>query len=81
MTIEEKLTIARQELAELEKARTRALTAQSWESKDGDSSRRVSNASLSVIVEEIRKKKAEIEALESKLTGKTGKAFRMGVLW
>lgn len=81
MTVAEKLEKANNELAELEKAYKVALKAASWETKDGQSSRSVTNVSLSILASEIDKKKIEISKLECQLEGRSSKAFRVGVKW
>lgn len=81
MTVAEKLQKANNELAELERSYKVALKAASWETRDGQSSRSVTNVSLAVLASEIDKKKLEISRLESQLEGRSGKAFRVGVKW
>lgn len=77
----EQLQKARAELQELEKAYSMVLKAQAWSTKDGDSSRSVTNQSLAAVSDEIRKKKAEIKALEEAIAGRTSSAMRAGVRW
>lgn len=60
----EKLARLRDELAGLKATYNRVLAAQSWETGDGQNSRRVTNVSLSSLSAEIRKKEKEIEYLE-----------------
>lgn len=81
MTVAEKLKKANEELVELERSYKVALKAASWETRDGQSSRSVTNVSLSVLASEIDKKKLEIDRLECQLEGRSGKAFRVGVKW
>lgn len=49
--------------------------ASEWETRDGDSSRRVKNLSLDQIRAEIDKTLSEIAALEAELNGFAGLAF------
>jgi len=83
MTLEQKLAKAYTELGELEKAYKQAIYAQSWDSRDGDSRRSVTNQNLAVLSREIDRKHAEISALESQIAnnGYSGKAFKIGQLF
>lgn len=81
MTLEEKLIQARADLESLREAYKRTLTAAAWEQKDGESSRSITNTSLSVLVKEISKKEKEIENLENRINGTSASAFRVGVKW
>lgn len=81
MNLQERLEQARAELQDLKSAYKRALTAQSWNTKDGESSRSVTNASLAVLADEIRKKEAEVSNLEDRISGRTSKAFRGRLIW
>lgn len=78
MTLTERIDIAYQELADLEKAYKRTLSAQSWSTKDGDSQRSVTNVSLAELSRQIVAKKTEIANLERRLRGGS-KAFVVGV--
>jgi len=82
MTLEEKLAIAKSELEALKKAYLNAIKAASWDSRDGDSRRSVTNQSLSTLSKEIDRKEAEIVYLESQIAnhGYSGRAFRVGIV-
>lgn len=79
MTLNEKLAQAQQDLESLREAYQRVLTAQSWEQKDGEASRSVTNVSLATLVKEIARKEKEIENLEARIDGVSPSAFRVGV--
>lgn len=82
MTLNEKLIQAQEELVELQKAYKRALAGQQWQTRDGDSTRSVTNQNLSVLSDEINKKKAEIASLENQIaTGRTGRSAKVNVYW
>lgn len=81
MDLNERLQVARTELSELKEAYRRALAGQSWSTKDGESSRSVTNVSLSVLADEIRRKENEIQNLEDRISGITSKAFRGRMVW
>lgn len=81
MDLKARLEQAKTELKELRDAYRMALSGQSWTTKDGESSRSVTNVSLSTLADEIRRKESEIASLESRIEGTTGKAFRGRVIW
>lgn len=82
MDLQERLTQARAELEDLQKAYRRALTAQSWQTKDGESTRSVTNANISYLANLVRQKQREVDNLQDRIDGKcTGGAFRVGVRW
>jgi hypothetical protein len=81
MTTEERLAEARQELEDLNRAYKRALTAQSWQTKDGDSTRSVTNANIQYLASLIKDKRKEISLLEDRLEGRSHGAYRIGVKW
>lgn len=81
MNLKEQLERAKTELEELRAAYKRTLAAQSWNTKDGESSRSVTNVSLSVLSDEIRKKEVEVRALEDRAAGRTSSAFRGRMIW
>lgn len=64
---EKKLQQLYERLEELKSAYKRALTAQSWETKDGMNSRSVTNADLASLSREIKRTEDEIESLEEML--------------
>lgn len=77
--ITERLNKAREVLERTEKAYFNALNAQSWETRDGQSSRRVENASLSSLARQYERAKKEVENLEAMQMGLHGSyAFRIG---
>jgi len=55
--------------------------ATEWETRDGDSTRRVKNLSLDQIRAEIDKTKAEIRNLEAELDGFKGTAFSLSPMF
>ncbi len=81
MDLKERLEQAKQELNDLRTAYRMTLAGQSWSTKDGESSRSVTNVSLSTLAEEIRKKECEVMNLENRINRTTGKAFRGRVIW
>ena len=78
---EERLELARQELQDLKTAYKRTLSAQSWQTKDGESSRSVTNVSLAELSKQIQAKQKEVDMLEDRLEGRSSGAFRVGVKW
>ena len=78
-TYEERLAIAMQELAELEEQKKKVLTAQSWETRDGQASRSIVNVSFRELLNAIEAKKKEIKRLEDLITGNNKSVFRVGV--
>lgn len=74
------LTIARENLERARKAYLNALNAQSWETRDGQSTRSVTNARLSELSREYAKWQKVVEMLEAQASGQSaGLAFRVGV--
>lgn len=78
-TYEEKLIKAQSELEELEAQKKIVLTAQQWETRDGQASRSVVNISFRELLKAIEYKKREIERLENLITGNDKSIFRVGV--
>ena len=64
---EKKLQQLYERYESLKSAYSRALTAQSWQTKDGMNSRAVNNADLASLSREIKRTEDEIEALEEML--------------
>lgn len=79
--LESKIAIAKAELAELKETRSAVLTAQSWRTQDGNSSREVRNVNLATLDRMIREKEKEITSLEAALNNFSGYTLRVGVKW
>lgn len=76
---EEKLAKCYEELHELEEQRSKVLVAQSWETADGQASRRVTNVSFRDLLDAIDRKKKEIRQLERLVRNDGSSLFRVGV--
>jgi hypothetical protein len=75
-----KLQIAQENLERARKAYFNALNAQSWETRDGQSSRSVTNANLSALAKEYAKWQKTVDSLQALADGDFGgSAFRVGV--
>lgn len=78
--LEAKLTEAKDNLAYW-KDLQRGATVASWESRDGDSSRRVQNYSVSEIAKQVNHYQSIVEKLEARLDGEGAGAFYLGAKW
>lgn len=77
-TLEKRLAEAREELERARRAYYNALNAQSWETRDGQSSRSVTNANVMTLKSLYERAKADVEELEALQSGAFGgRAFRV----
>ena len=73
------IAVAEAELSDLKVAYKNALTAQSWKTQDGTSSREVKNANVSALARLIREKEEQIANLKAKLNGLSRYVVKVGV--
>lgn len=78
--ISKKITIAKEDLANLRSSYAVALNAQSWRTQDGNSSREVRNANLATLARLIREKEKEISDLESLLDDVSRYTVKVGAI-
>lgn len=78
--LEAKLIEAKDNLAYW-KGLQRGATVASWESRDGDSSRKVQNYSVSEIAKQVSHWESVVETLEARLNGEGAGAFYLGARW
>lgn len=78
-TAKNRLVEKRAELEKVNAAYERALLSQSWETRDGNSSRQVTNANITSLYNQKLSLEKQIEKLESIVEGWSTDAGRIGV--
>lgn len=76
---EKRLAEAREQLRLVNEAYQRALVSQSWETRDGSSSRSVTNANVTALYNQKLALEKKVEKLESYVDGFSCGATRLGV--
>ena len=76
---EKRLIEKRAELEMVNAAYERALLSQSWETKDGNSSRHVNNANITSLYNQKLSLEKQIDKLEAIVDGMTCEARRIGI--
>lgn len=76
---EKRLAEKRAELEKVNAAYERALLSQSWETKDGNSSRQVTNANVTSLYNQKLSLEKQIEKLEAIAEGWSSEAKRIGI--
>lgn len=76
---EKRLNEKRAELEKVSAAYERALLSQSWETRDGNSSRQVTNANITSLYNQKLSLEKQIEKLEAIVEGWSCEATRLGI--